>query len=167
MFKSKNILWKKVYDTNGKKIGMVKDIFIDIHKGNIEGIDISNFYSFRKKNNVSSKNILSIEEAITIKKESMQCSGMRFSKIKDMEVRDLNGGIKGNVEDLLIDEVDFSIKGLIVSPGILEKLIHGKEIILLNKARIKQDYILYTEDSNVVLKNIRHEENKNDFNKEK
>ena len=49
MFKSKNILWKKVYDTNGKKIGMVKDIFIDIHKGNIEGIDISNFYSFRKK----------------------------------------------------------------------------------------------------------------------
>lgn len=164
MIKSKDILNKNVYDTNNKKIGIVKDIFIDFHRGNMEGIDIFSYFPFKKNLHIKPKDIVKINEFIVARKEFNGCVGFRYSEIKDMEILDALGEIKGNIEDILIDEVTFNIRGFVVSPGILEKIIRGKEIILLKDIIVNEDYIIYKDDSNIKLKKFLHEEKVNEYN---
>lgn len=164
MIKSKDILNKNVYDTNNKKIGILKDIFIDLYRGNIEGVDIFSYFSFKKNLHIKPKDIIKIKESIIANKVFNECIGFRYSEIKDMEILDTLGQIKGNIEDILIDEVTFKIKGFVITPGILEKIIRGKEVILLKDIIIDEDYIIYKDNSNIKFKNILHEEMKNEHN---
>ena len=69
-----------------------------------------------------------------------------------MEIIDLNGNIKGTIEDLIIRENDFSIKGLLISTGVIEKLLKGKQILLINQCILGEEYILYTGKDNMSLK---------------
>ena len=41
---------KTVYDIKGKKLGSVRDIFIDFYKGKVMGLSVGS-YSLRLKNN--------------------------------------------------------------------------------------------------------------------
>ena len=82
-----------------------------------------------------------------------------------MEVINRYGTIKGVVEDVLIKEDDYSIKGIIVGAGIIDKLIYGREVILINQSILGEDCILYLGDSNVIVKNIPREVNNNEYYK--
>ena len=73
--------------------------------------------------------------------------------------------IKDVVEDVLIKEDDYSIKGIVVGAGIIDKLIYGREVILINQSVLGEDCILYLGDSNVVVKNIPHEVKNNEYYK--
>jgi len=154
MIKSKDLYMKSIYDLNGKKIGTSKEIFIDFNKGMVLGLEI-NTLGF-KNNYVDINDIIQIDKDILIRKVS-EVRGLRFTEIKNMEVKDKCGNSKGVIEDLLIDDDNYNIKGLIVNSGIFDTLIKGKEVILINNSILGEEYILYLGEPNIVFKNIPHE----------
>ena len=114
-----------------------------------------------KNDYVDIKDIIQIDEEILMKKVS-EIKGIRFSDIRDMEVIDRLGNSKGVVEDLLIEEESYDIKGIILNSGIIDTLLKGKEVILINNSVLGEEYILYLGQPNIVFKNIPHEINRNE-----
>ena len=87
-------------------------------------------------------------------KELNKKEGISFRSIKDIDVKDKNNIIKGILEDLIIDRIDLSIKGLVISSGIFDRIVKGKEILLLKECILGEDFILYYGDSKVNFKSI-------------
>ena len=142
MLKTKDFYLLKVFDIRGKYLGVIEDIYIDFNKGRIQGFLISNYLLFNKRNFIKINDIISIEDVIIIK-ELNKKEGISFKTIKDMDVKDRNNIIKGVLEDIIIEEKDFSIKGLIISSGIFDRIIRGKEILLPKDCILGEDFILY------------------------
>ncbi len=162
MLRSKEFLLKNVYDIKGKKIGVVDDIYIDFFKGNIVGIKISTHSFLTKKICVFTSDIISIDKDILVK-EAKEGIGLRLQEVKGMDIIDLNGNLKGVVEDFIIDENDLTIKGLVVSTGLIERLLKGKEVILINKCILGEEYVLYLGNRNITLKSMPRREEKNEI----
>ena len=156
MYRSKDFYLKNIYKKNGKKIGTVKDIYIDFYRGEVKGLKVNSYSIFDKKNYVKIEDIISLDEDIIVD-NAIEGNGLKLSEIKGLDVVDKSGSLRGVVEDILIDENEFKIKGLVISTGIIEKMIKGKEVILINRSVLGDDYILYLGDPNVVMKNIPHE----------
>ncbi len=162
MLRSKDFYMKSVYDVSGKKIGIVEDLFINFFEGKIIGINISNYSLFSKKNFIKCDDIISIDKEIVVR-ESVQGDGLRLKSVKGMDIIDLNGDIKGVVEDLIIKESDFSIKGILVSTGVIDRLLKGKDILLINECILGEEYILYMGRSNIMLKAMPRKGEKNEI----
>lgn len=161
MIRSKEFLLKNVYDIRGKKLGVVEDLYIDFFKGIIIGLKISTHAFFSKKNCVFIDDIISIDKEILVK-ELKEGTGLRLQEVKGMDIIDLNGNLKGVVEDCIIDEVGLTIKGLVVSTGLIERLLKGKEVILINECILGEDYVLYVGNKNVTLKSMPRKEEKHE-----
>ncbi|SHE89660.1 PRC-barrel domain-containing protein [Clostridium fallax] len=144
----------RVLNVKGEKIGEIKDVEIDYFKEIITGFKISS-KGFSKKNFIDAKDILSINKVI-IAKEAKKHEGLNFEKIKDMEVLNKNGVIIGIVEDLLIDIENFKIKGLIISSGLINKFLKGKEVLLLGETILGEKSILYFGNSKINLAAMPH-----------
>ena len=97
-----------------------------------------------------------------IAKELKEGTGLRLQEVKGMDIIDLNGNLKGVVEDCIIDEVGLTIKGLVVSTGLIERLLKGKEVILINECILGEDYVLFVGYKNVTLKSMPRKEEKNE-----
>lgn len=156
MYRSKDFYLKGVYDLRGKKLGIVKDVYIDFYKREVKGIKVANYSLLSKKNYVCIEGIINFDEDIIVE-TLVEGDGLRLSEVMGLEVIDKLGSTKGVVEDILIDEESYEIKGLIVSSGIIEKMIRGKEVILINRSILGEDCILYLGEIGVVVKNIPHE----------
>lgn len=161
MLKSKDFLLKNVYNIKGKKMGVVEDVYIDFFKGNVVGIKISNYSFLSKKDLIDCNNIISIDKEI-LAEEAKEGFGLRMQEIKGMDVLDLNGNLKGVVEDFIINENDLTIKGLVVSTGLIERLLRGKDVILISECILAEDYILYLGNKNVTLKSLPRRGEKNE-----
>lgn len=155
MYKTKDFYYKKIYNLHGKKLGVIKDIIIDFSSGYIMGFEVNN-YSFIGKNNfLNIKNVISINDEIIC--TSLEYgSGLRFSEIKDLDVINKNGELKGEVEDIIVDKDDYKIKGIILGSGIIDKIVNGKEIILMDKCILGDDFMVYYGVEGVKVKNIPH-----------
>ena len=151
MLRSKDFYLKKVYKTDGKKVGIVEDLCIDFFNAKLVGFKVSTNNIFSKKNYVAKEDFISLGESIIIK-EVEEKRGLYFEEIKDMEVIDLNGKIRGTVEDLIIDSENYDIRGIIVSSGLIDKMIKGKQIFLLNDCILGEEYILYRKEENILFK---------------
>lgn len=158
MFKTKDFYLKKVYDINGKKIGVIQDIYIDFYGEQIVGFEVSNLSFFSKKNYISIDDVIEIGEDVVASNLKIG-SGLKFRNIKDMDIVDTGSTVKGVVEDLLIDVKDYSIKAIVVTSGLVDKMIRGKEIILLNECILGEDYILYTGKRGILFKTMPHNMN--------
>lgn len=151
MLRSKDFYMKSVYDVNRKKIGIVEDIFINFYEGKVIGLEISSYLLLSKKNFVKYEDIISIDKEIIVR-NSIKYNGIKLKDIKGMEIIDLNGNIKGTIEDLIIRESDFSIKGLLISTGVIDKLLKGKQVLLIHQCVLGEKYILYKGKDNMTLK---------------
>ncbi|MGG7176090.1 PRC-barrel domain-containing protein [Clostridium paraputrificum] len=156
MYRSKDFYLKGVYDSRGKKLGIVKDIYIDFYKGEVKGIKVANYALLSKKSYVCIEAIINIDEDIIVE-SLIEGEGLKLSEVMGLEVIDKLGNTRGVVEDILIDEENYQIKGLIVSSGIIEKMIRGKEVILINRSILGENYILYLGETGIIVKNIPHE----------
>lgn len=161
MLRSKDFYMKSVYDVRGKKIGIVEDLFTDFFEGKVKGLKVSNYSLFSKKNFVEIKSIISINKEIIVE-ESIKGEGIEFKNIKGMDIIDSNGDIKGVVEDIIIEEENFCIKGLVISTGIIERLIKGKKILLISECILGEEYILYMGEDGVTLKSMPRKVDKNE-----
>jgi Uncharacterized protein conserved in bacteria len=155
MFKTRDFYFKKVYDLKGKKVGIIEDIYIDFYLGKIIGFKVSSSILFSKNNYVDMEEIIDIGEDVLIN-FIRKGKGLAFKELKYMEVIDKLGNIKGVLEDIIIDEMDYSIKAIVISSGLIDKMIKGKEIILLNKCILGEKYILYTGNDGVSFKSMPH-----------
>lgn len=153
MIKTKDFYLLKVYDTNGKYLGIIDDIYINFYKGKIEGFFISNYMFFKKNDFIRVNDIISLQEVAIVKNISKR-EGISFKSIKDIEVMDENLILKGVLEDLIIEKEGLYIKGLIMSSGIFDKIIKGKEILLLKDCILGEKFILYHGNTELRLKSI-------------
>lgn len=158
MIKSKDFYLLKVYDTKGKYLGTVEDIYIDFYNEKVKGFSISNFFKFSKKNFVKKEDVISMEEVIIAQNLSFKV-GIPFKSIKDMDIKDNKNVMKGVLEELIIEKEDFSIKGLIMSSGIFDKMFKGKEILLLKNCILGEDFILHQGREEVSLKSLPRNKN--------
>lgn len=155
MFKTRDFFFKKVYNIKGKKIGIIEDLYIDFHAGKILGFKVSNSSLFSKNNYVDMEDVIDIGEdmIINIIKSG---SGLTFKEIKYMEVIDTLGNVKGVLEDLIIDIKDYSIKAIVMTSGLVDKMIKGKQIILLSKCILGENYVLYNGNEGILFKSMPH-----------
>ncbi|AOR23185.1 PRC-barrel domain-containing protein [Clostridium taeniosporum] len=162
MIRTKDFYLKKIYNLEGKRIGVVKDIYINFYEKKLEGFEVSNTAFFSKKNYIDIDDIIDIGEDI-VAKDLKSGNGLKFKDIKDLDVMDTQGRLKGAVEDLLIDRNNYTIKAIIVTSGFIDKILKGKEIFLLNECILGEDYVLYTGKENISFKSIPHNVNEYEF----
>jgi len=155
MFKTRDFYFKKVFDIRGKKIGIIEDLYIDFYLGKVVGFKVSNSMLFSKKNYVEMQGIIDIGEDVIID-SIKKGDGLTFKEIKYMEVIDTLSNIKGVLEDIIIDIQDYSIKAIVISSGLIDKMIKGKQIILLNRCILGEKYILYTGNEGILFKSMPH-----------
>lgn len=155
MFKTRDFYFKKVYNLKGKKIGIIEDLYIDFHSGKVLGFKISNSSLFSKNNYVDLQDVIDIGEDMIID-SIRKGSGLAFKEIKYLEVIDTLGNVRGVLEDIIIDIKDYSIKAIVISSGLIDKMIKGKQIILLSKCMLGEKYILYAGNKGVLFKTIPH-----------
>lgn len=155
MFKWRDFYLMKVYDAKNKYIGVVEDISIDFNKGIIEGFTISPVSIIKKHTFVSRDAIVSIDKIMKVR-ETSKFNGLKFKEIKFIDIINENKNLIGVLEDLIIDKESFSIKGLIISSGIFDKMFKGKEIITLKNCVLCKDHILYKGNEGIRLKTLPH-----------
>jgi len=155
MFKTRDFYFKKVYNVQGKKIGMIEDLYIDFYMGKIIGFKVSNSLLFSKKNYVDMEEVIDVGEDVIIN-SIRKGEGLNFKEIKYIEVIDTCGNVKGVLEDIIIDIKDYSIKAIVISSGLVDKMIKGKQIILLDRCILGESYILYTGNEGILFKSIPH-----------
>ncbi|MBC5623846.1 PRC-barrel domain-containing protein [Clostridium sp. NSJ-49] len=155
MFKTRDFYLMKVYDTNGKYLGEISDIAIDFYEGSIIGFIISSLSIFSKKNFIKKESILSLEDVLIVSSiESYK--GLTFNNIKFMDVIDNKNVMKGVLEDLIIDKDTFTVKGMIISSGVIDTMFKGKEIILSSGCVLCEKFILYKGKDYIRLKTLPH-----------
>lgn len=155
MFKTRDFFFKKVYDVKGKKIGTIEDLYIDFYAGRILGFKVSNSRLFSKNDYVDMEDVIDIGEDMIINLIK-NGKGLTFKEIKYMEIIDKLGNVKGVLEDLIIDIKDYSIKAIVMTSGLLDKMIKGKQIILLNRCILGENYILYNGNEGILFKSMPH-----------
>lgn len=155
MFKTRDFYFKKVYNVKGKKIGIIEDLYIDFHLGKVLGFKISNSHLFSKNDYVDMQDVVDIGEDLIIDSIRQGC-GLTFKEIKYLEIIDTYGNVKGVLEDIIIDIKDYSIKAIVISSGLIDKMIKGKQIILLSKCILGEKYILYSGNQDVTFKTMPH-----------
>ena len=154
MYRLRDFKYLNIYNCNGKKIGSINDIAINYSNKTIEGFIISHRF-LSKKNYISKKDIVAIGGSIVTKDTSIY-NGLKFSHIKGMDIIDKKGEMIGVLDELLVDEEDFSIKGLIASTGVFHKFIYGKRIFLLDETILGENNILYHGNGEICLKSMPH-----------
>lgn len=150
LYRIRDFKYLDVYDEKGKKVGVVKDVAINYNKKIIDGFIISTKI-FSKKNYVRIQDIVAIGESIISKKVSIY-NGIRFGDIKGIDIINKNGNLLGTLDEFLINEIDFSIKCLIVSTGTFYKFVTGKKIFLLEDTILGNKNILYCGNEDICLK---------------
>ena len=155
MFKTRDFYLKKVYSVEGKKIGVIEDLYINFYVGKVVGFEVSNHALFSKKNYVNIEDVINNGDDMIISSIN-KGEGLKFKQIKDMDIIDISGNMKGILEDLIIDKQDYSIKGMVITSGLLDKMIKGKEIILINRCILGEKYILYVGNDGVLFKSMPH-----------
>lgn len=156
MIRTRDFYLKKVYDSNGKKIGTIEDIYIDFYNGKVVGFEVSNYNLFSKNNFIDINDVIYMEEyivALQVKKGN----GLKFKDIKAMDVMNKKNELMGVLDEIIINPEDNSIKGLILGSGLIDTMIHGKEILLINECVLGEKYILYTGNVKVLFKSMPHE----------
>ena len=79
---------------------------------------------------VSVDSIISIDEDMKIKGTS-NFEGLKFKEIRYVDIINKEKKLIGVLEDLIIDKQNFEIKGIIMSSGIFDKMLKGKELLLV------------------------------------
>lgn len=136
MMRSRDLILVNAYSVSGKRIGMVEDFLVNFNEGIIEGFRINKGSIFSRNVCISKDNVICITSKLIVKEEEYNGSFVEFKDIKGMEAVNINGVVLGSIEELIFDEMNLNIKGIIISKGILHNVISGKKVIL------QDDYIM-------------------------
>jgi uncharacterized protein YrrD len=155
MYKVKDFSMMEVIDVSGKKIGFVKDLMIDFHKKKVIGFVISPYNLFIRSLTIFIEDIITFSEVMIVKSTEKEIYQL-FKSFKDMDIIDKCGNMIGMLEDIIFDE-KFNIRAIIMSSGMIRKLLEGKRIILINEIIVGEQNILFFNKSNIcILRSMPH-----------
>ncbi|MGG5462403.1 PRC-barrel domain-containing protein [Clostridium sp. B9] len=149
MYRVRDLIGLKVFDSNGKKLGIVSDLSIDYFNGKIIGF-IMTKKLFSKLDYVDLSNVISLNENIVVQGVHVH-RGLKFSEIKNFDLINKDGHMLGILEDILID-YDFYIKGLIIVGGFFDKFKRGKRVIQLKETILGEENILFFGNKNISMR---------------
>lgn len=159
MFRTKDFNFMNVLRTDGKSLGFINDVLIDIPQKKIIGFRISTHNIFSKFCSVFISDIISFNDYMIAAKASNR-DIFCFSSIRNMDVKDNFGNNIGIIEDLVFSDIDFSICAVIISTGFLNNFLNGKIIALLDNLIIGDKSILYIDRcEKVSLRSVPHKLN--------
>ncbi|URZ16090.1 PRC-barrel domain-containing protein [Clostridium felsineum] len=157
MIRSKKFINADVYSTEGKKIGIVDDIILNFNSGFVIGFKINKGKLFNKKCCISRENLVSFNSKMIVKFEEYKGTYIEFNNIRNMDVVNNDGTILGMVEEIIFDEKNFKIKGIIVSRGFFANLVSGKKVILEGNYMLgKETLFCFTEDKKLNFVRLFH-----------
>jgi uncharacterized protein YrrD len=156
MFRVNNFLMMDVVDENGKKLGNVIDIALNMNENKIDGFVVSLNGIRAREVKVKVDNVIVFDKIMVVKEYCMERC-LKFKEYKNTDVINIEGKIIGVLNDILYDS-NYNIKGLIVSPGIFNKITRGKRIILPDNVIFGEKNILCFDclDSKICLYSLRH-----------
>lgn len=149
MYRVRDLIGLTVFDSKGKKIGIVNDLALDYFNGKITGFIVSKKL-FSNLDYADLSNVISINESIVAVGIHIY-RGVKFSEIKNFDVIDKDGSILGVLEDLLID-YDFSIRGLIVVGGFFNKFKSGKRVFQIKDTILGEENLLFFGNKNITMR---------------
>jgi uncharacterized protein YrrD len=162
LYRLKDFLTKKVLYSDGRKVGIVSDLVVNFSNKKIQGFSVSGGNILRKKNKVVYIEDVVCHNRSLIIRRITENKHLTFSAVKGMEVTDIYGNIIGIAEDILFDN-KFNLKGVIISPGIIRKIIVGKGILLINEMIFGDKNILYFGKRTFRFTSLRHDINGADY----
>ncbi|GAA0734545.1 PRC-barrel domain-containing protein [Clostridium oceanicum] len=171
MYRSKFFYLMDVFSEKGRKIGTVKDILIDLNNYELKGFSVISKGFCCNNHSLLLKDIVYINDNMIVDINKFKKEGrafLKFSKIKNMDIFDMKSKYIGYLDDIIIDEKKFNIKGIIVSTGIFNDFIQGKRIIPSEDIIFGEENILYFNnkcnniDFKITLKNNKEKIKGND-----
>lgn len=136
-----------VVNVLGRRMGFIKDVLIDFNSEEIKGFVMSSYKIYNKNQYILNENVISFNSVMIVSKTSENIF-LQFEKIKNMDIFDRKGNIIGITEDIIFNEEDYKINGLIVSTGILRNFMYGKNIFLIRELILGDDNLLYIGNEN-------------------
>ena len=159
MYRAKDFRYMKVVNVKGKTLGYINDVLIDYHNKLVKGFSVSSLNLFKKSQQILVENIVAVD-TVMIANEFNKESYIPFSEIRDLEVYNSRGMLIGVVEDIIIERKTYEIKGILISSGLIHKLIDGKSILIPSKCILADDYMIHFEnDSKIKLYSMPHKNN--------
>jgi uncharacterized protein YrrD len=123
-----------VCDLNGKNLGFINDLILNLQEKKITGFEL---YCRKFLNNnvtVLCNDIVCFDKCMIVKEiQNAKTKYLNFKEICNTDIVNEKGQIVGLAQDILIDENNFIIKGIVVSKGIINDFICGKKIILIDQ----------------------------------
>lgn len=129
--KIRDYIYMDVVDINGKRLGYIKDILINFHEKKVIGFDITPYKLFGKNFNVMKEDVLYFNKYMVVKKISKE-KCLKFEDINKMYVIDRNSNILGVVKDLIFDEDEMNIQGVIIATNILNLFLKRQVLLAKN-----------------------------------
>jgi uncharacterized protein YrrD len=142
VYRTKDFSLMDVINVNGKRLGFINDLLIDFSCRKLIGFSIASYSFLKKTLNVCIEDVLSFNSVMVITSTSTG-NFLEFKNIKGMDVRDGKGNILGMVEDIIFDEIHFSISGILVSTGFITDFLSGKKVILIKDILVGEENLLY------------------------
>lgn len=156
MYRAKDFQYMKVVNVKGKTLGYIKDVLIDFHNNLVKGFSVSSFNLFKKSQQVLIEDIVAVEKIMIVNQFNKEPL-IPFSEIRDLEVYNSRGLLMGVIEDIIIERKSYEIKGILISSGLIHKLIDGKSILIPSKCILAEDYIIHFDtDSKIKLYSMPH-----------
>lgn len=131
-----------VVDISGKRLGYIKDLLVDFNRKKVIGFNLASSSLFKKNLNIMMNNIVGYNSTMVVT-EATKGVFLQFNDIRGMDIRDRKGNIVGMIEDVLFDENNFSIRGVVISTGFINNFILGKKIILINNLILGENTLLF------------------------
>lgn len=145
-----------VVDVKGKKLGFINDILINFSSKNVIGFNITSTNLVKKDTNVLIEDIISFNSVMVVTKTTKGIF-LKFKDIKGIDAKDRRGSIIGMADDILFDEINFSIRAVIISTGFITNFISGKKIILTSDLILGESSLFYNhKNENLNFTSIPH-----------
>jgi uncharacterized protein YrrD len=147
---------KMVVDGDGKTIGIVEGLVVDIKNFKINSLVVSNTNFFNKYYIAPIKNIRCLSEFIVLDKRMYKIKKAILTRNKniimqnyiDREIWSTSGHKLGKLIDIIFDAVNGKLAALVASGGFFEDLFEGRKVIpIKNGTRFNTDNIVIEEGS--------------------
>jgi uncharacterized protein YrrD len=143
------------YASNGEKCGVIKDLLLTSDNSEIKGILVSGSDIDKKAKVVLVEDIISLENAALIidgpedvKNLTQKIKDSIAEKLLKTKVYSNIGDYLGRVKDLLVDFSTLRIEGFILSDGLVQDAIYGKNILpVLGKVEFAEDFMLVEKEA--------------------
>lgn len=142
MFKSKDFSLMEVIHIKNSRIGFIKDMLLDFNDKKILGFEISCYDFLNRKLNVMKEDIITFENSMVINNTCQKNNHLCFKDIKGTDIWDIHGNMMGMLEDIIFEENSFKIYGVILSSGMLNNYLKGKQILLAEELILGDNCIL-------------------------